>query len=72
MDTCSKLRQNGVMLMLNVIAYVMALSGLFLLYVGASASDQDFDFGVSALIALMGLLVFIFGSIILIRENNDE
>lgn len=58
--------------MLNVIAYVMALSGLFLLYVGASASDQDFDFGVSALIALMGLLVFIFGSIILIRENNDE
>tara|TARA_R100001369_G_C3280981_1_gene161979 strand:+ start:623 stop:787 length:165 start_codon:yes stop_codon:yes gene_type:complete len=54
--------------MLNFIAYVMTLSGLFLLYVGASASDQDFDLGVSALIALMGLLVFVFGTLILIKK----
>ena len=48
----------------------MTLSGLFLLFVGASASDH-FDLGVSALIALMGLLVFIFGAIILIKENDN-
>jgi hypothetical protein len=58
-------------LMLKFIAYVMTLSGLFLLFVGASASDQDFDLGVSALISLMGLLVFIFGAIILIKENDN-
>ena len=49
----------------------MTLSGLFLLFVGASASDQDFDLGVNALISLMGLLVFIFGAIILIKENDN-
>jgi len=58
--------------MLNFIAYVMTLSGLFLLYVGASASDSDQPLLICILLAILGLLVFIFGSIILIKENNDE
>jgi|TARA_B110000263_G_scaffold249097_1_gene265668 hypothetical protein len=58
--------------MLKFIAYVMTLSGLFLCIVGASASDQDFALGVSALLALMGLLVLGFGISILIRINDDD
>jgi hypothetical protein len=50
----------------------MTLSGLFLCIVGASASDQDFALGVSALLALMGLLVLGFGISILIRINDDD